>query len=65
MPSRAIRSGGLWPALQYVSRPSPASVPYTHVANRDCRDRRIKPSLTDVINAAAESAVLIWAAKIP
>ena len=34
-PLRPMSIGGLCPALQYVSRPSGASTPYTTVAKRD------------------------------
>ena len=64
-PDRERTSGGLCPALQYVSRPSGASVPYINVTNRDSMPRRYSARFTRLIVCDGESLLAAWAAKIP
>ena len=64
-PFRPNRSGGLWPALQYVKRLSADSIAYNTVAKRASMARRRRESLTRATVCAGVNPKPAFAAKIP
>src|SRR3982074_2208383 len=64
-PDRDRISGGLCPALQYVSPPSGPSTPYIRVTNLDSMPRRYSARFTRLIVSDGESLLVACAEKIP